>query len=101
MLGTNGFKNLLIKCDGYVCRIEYNEDYVILHLREIDKFSKEVFISMQYQLEDWAAFIRAMGHEYIWAAVPENDTKVRRLLSGLKFRYVSQQDDLTVYRYGV
>jgi len=101
MLGTNASKELLVKCDGYVFRIEYNEEYVILHLRDIDKFSKEVFLSMRYQLEDWSAFIRAMGHEYIWAAVPKSNLKIQRLLNGLNFKYFAQHEDLVVCRYGV
>ena len=101
MLGTNASKELLVKCDGYVFRIEYNEEYVILHLRDIDKFSKEVFVSMKNQLEDWSAFIKAMGHEYIWAAVPKDNLKIQRLLNGLNFNYVKQYEDLVVCRYGV
>lgn len=101
MLGTNASKELLVKCDGYVFRIEYNEEYVILHLRDIDKFSKEVFVSMKNQLEDWSAFIKAMGHEYIWAAVPKDNIKIQRLLNGLNFKYVKQYEDLVVCRYGV
>lgn len=101
MLGTNASKELLVKCDGYVFRIEYNEEYVILHLRDIDKFSKEVFVSMKNQLEDWSAFIKAMGHEYIWAAVPKDNLKIQRLLSGLSFKYFAENDGLNVYKYGV
>ena len=98
---TIGSKSLLVKCEGYVLRFEYNEDYVIVHLREIDKFTKEIFQDMAIQLEDWSDFLRAMGHTHLWAAVPRDNTKIKRLLGGLKFQFVSHQDDLTVYRYEV
>lgn len=98
---TLGSKTLLIQRDDYVIRLEYTEDYVIVHLREIDKFSKEVFQDMMIQLEDWSDFLRAMGHTHLWAAVPSDNSKIKRLLGGLKFQFVSHKDDLTVYRYEV
>jgi hypothetical protein len=101
MQSTNASKSLLVKAEGYVFRLEYNEEYVIVHLREIDKFTKEVFQDMLMQLEDWSDFLRAMGHTYLWAAVPKDNIKMKRLLHGLKFKYVSQQDDLSVYTYEV
>lgn len=101
MQSTRGSKDLIVQADGYVFRLEYNEDYVIVHLRHIDKFTKEVFHDMLIQLEDWSAFLKAMGHTYVWAAVPVDNIKIKRLLHGLKFRYVANKDDLSVYRYEV
>jgi hypothetical protein len=101
MQSTRGSKDLIIQADGYIIRLEYNEDFVIVHLRDIDKFTKEVFQDMLIQLEDWSAFLRAMGHSHLWAAVPTDNIKIKRLLHGLKFKYVAKQDDLSVYRYEV
>lgn len=101
MVETIGSKSLLIQRDGYVIRLEYNEDYVIVHLRDINKFTKEIFQDMLIQLEDWSEFLKAMGHSYLWAAVPRDNTKIKRLLGGLKFQFVNHIDDLTVYRYEV
>ena len=101
MQSTNASKNLLVKCDGYVLRFEYNEDYVVIHLYEIDKFTKGVFQDLATQIENWTHFLKAMGHACLWAAVPRDDTKIKRLLGGLKFQFVSHADDLTVYKYEV
>jgi hypothetical protein len=98
---TTDSKTLLIQRDGYVIRLEYNEDYVIVHLRDIDKFTKEIFQDMLIQLQDWSDFLKAMGRDYLWAAVPRDNTKIKRLLGGLKFQFVSHKDDLTVYKYEV
>lgn len=98
---TIASKDLLVKRDGYVVRIEYNEDYVILHLREIDKFTKEVFQDMLLFMEDWSDFLRAMGHKYMWAALPADNIKMKRLLGGLKFKFVNHKDGFTVYKYEV
>jgi hypothetical protein len=101
MQRTNASKEFLVQGSGYVLRVEYTKDHVIFHIREIDKFTKEVFLSMKMMMEDWYEFVNTMGHEYIWAAVPKDNLKIQRLLSGLRFKYVSQQEDLIVYRYGV
>jgi hypothetical protein len=92
---------LLVYGNGYTVRIEYNEDYVILHLSEIDKFTKEVFCDMQFMLYQWSKFIRAMGKEQFWAAVPKDNIKIKRLLGGLRFKFVGHKDDMSVYSYEV
>jgi hypothetical protein len=101
MQSIRGSKDLIVQADGYVIRIEYNEDFVIVHLRYIEQFTKEVFQDMLIQLEDWSSFLKAMGHTHIWAAVPSDNKKIKRLLGGLNFKHVANQDELSVYRYEV
>lgn len=101
MQQTVDSKELLVQADGFIIRIEYTNEHVIVHLRHIDKFTKEVFREMQYQLTEWSQFIKAMGHEYIWAAVPFEETKIKRLVGGLGFTYTGQNNGMTVYRYEV
>jgi hypothetical protein len=99
--GTNASNEIFIKGDGFTIRLEYNEDYVILHLYTIDKFTKEVFWEMQGMLYQWADFLRAMGRSHLWAAVPRDNTKIKRLLGGLKFKFVGHKEDMSVYAYEV
>jgi hypothetical protein len=56
---------------------------------------------MLMQLEDWSHFLKAMGHTHVWAAVPKDNIKIKRLLHGLKFKFVSHKEDLSVYLYEV
>ena len=98
---TNVTKDICIKCDGYTFRFEYNKDLVIVHLRAIDKFTKEIFLSMREQLRQWSDFIKDMGHEYLWAAVPEDNIKIQRLIHGLGFKFTNKNEGLNIYRYGV
>lgn len=94
----NASKNLFIKGEGYVVRVEYNKDYVIIHLREIDRFTKEVFIDMRIRLEDFSDFVKEVQGGPIWAAAPNHNTKIKRLLGGLGFKFVGYSEDLTVYK---
>jgi hypothetical protein len=101
MQRTNDSKDFLVQGNGYVLRVEYTKDHVIFHIREIDKFTKEVFLSMKKMMGDWHEFVSAMGHEYIWAAAPKDNLKIQRLLNGLNFKYFAEHEDYIVCRYGV
>lgn len=94
----NASKNLFIKGEGYVVRVEYNKDYVIIHLREIERFTKEVFLDMQMRLEDFSDFVKEIQGGPIWAAVPSHNIKIKRLLGGLGFSFAGHHEDLTVYK---
>lgn len=100
MVRTLDSKDLLIQRSGYIIRLEYSKDYVIVHLRDIEKFTKEVFLDMVEQLKVWSDFLKEMGQEYLWAAVPSGNDKIKRLLGGLKFRFVGREGELSIYRYG-
>ena len=98
---TPASNELFVKGDGFTIRLEYNENFVIVHLFSIDKFTKEVFWSMQTMLYEWADFLKAMGVENLYAAAPIDDIKIKRLLGGLKFKFVGHDKDFTVYKYEV
>ena len=100
MVRTLDSKDLLVQRSGYTIRLEYSKDYVIVHLRGIEKFTKEVFLDMVEQLKVWSDFLKEMGQAYLWAAVPSDNDKIKRLLGGLKFRFVGREGELSIYRYG-
>ncbi len=89
-----------IETPYYTIRLEYNEDYVILHLPTVDKMSKEVFMDMQYRLEDWNKFFTTAGYIGIFVAVDPNNLKIKRLIKMLNFRYKGFADNMEVHFYG-
>ena len=89
-----------IETPYYAIRLEYNEDYVILHLPNIDKMDKGVFLDMKFRLEDWYEFFTTAGFKGIFAAVDPNDEKIKRLLNMLGFKYKGCADNMYVYFYG-
>lgn len=98
---TNASSNVYLKEDGYTIRIEYNQEFVIIHLEDIDHFTKDIFRRMQQQLLEWSKFFAAMGRTHIWAAVPDDKPQIKRLLGGLNFKYAGRSDNMTVYNYEV
>ena len=90
----------VVETKDYSIRLEYNEDYVILHLPSIDKMSKEVFIDMKYRLEDWYDFFTTAGYAGIFAAVDPENQKIQKLLKMLGFKLKGFADNMLVYFYG-
>lgn len=89
-----------IETKNYTIRLEYNEDYVILHLPSIDKMTKGTFLDMKYRLEDWYGFFTTAGYAGIFAAVDPNNQKIQKLLKMLQFKLKGFADNMNVYFYG-
>lgn len=89
-----------IETKNYTIRLEYNEDYVIVHLPDIEKMTKEVFIDMKLRLEDWHTFMTTAGYAGIFAAVDPNNLKICKLLQMLNFNKKGHADNMDVYFYG-
>jgi hypothetical protein len=90
----------VLETENYTIRLEYNSDYVILHLPVISKMDKSVFQDMQYRLDDWYDFFTTAGYAGIFAAVDPNDIKIQKLLDMLGFKYKGSADNMNVYFYG-
>ncbi len=90
----------VVETEDYSIRLEYNKDYVILHMPSISKMDKGVFIDMKFRLEDWYDFFITAGYGGIFAAVDPNDQKIQRLLEMLGFELKGFADNMNVYFYG-
>jgi hypothetical protein len=80
-------------------RIEYNKDFVIIHLPLIDKMTKGVFFEMKTLLKDWWEFVDTMGYKAIFAAAPIEDSKINKLLIMLNFMPLDISEGYLVYKY--
>ena len=87
-----------IKGSCFSIRLEYNEEFIILHLPTIDKMTKEVLLEMKTMLSDWWLFVKTMGYKAIFAAV-EPKHKVNKLLQMLNFKYVGEDKGYFVYQF--
>lgn len=97
---TNASKRLKgIRASCFSVDLEYSQDYIIIHLPEIDKFDKGVYFEMLYLLEDWWAFFQTAGYNKIYAAVDPNNRKINRLLRKLNFKAVGTADGMRVWSY--
>jgi hypothetical protein len=91
---------MIFETEDYGVRLEYNKDFVIVHLPFTNKMNKRVFGDMTKKLESWYDFFTTVGYKSIHAAVKEEDLKTQRLVTMLKFKYLGQADGMLVYSYG-
>lgn len=90
---------VLFENKDYSVRLEYNKDYVIIHLPYIFKMTKEVFQDMQFKLDDWYNFFVTMDHTRIHAAIAPDNQRMERLLTMLEFKFIGTADNMSVFEY--
>jgi len=97
---TNASKRLKgIQGSNFSVDIEYNKEYVILHLPTVDRFTKNTFFEMQVLLDDLWDFFKTVGYTKIHAAVDFNNTKINKLLKKLNFRVIGKAENLNIWSY--
>lgn len=78
--------------------LEYNNQFVIVHLPRVDKFTKSIFISFYDKLREGQEMVETFGLDGIYAAVDKNDEKTLRLVEMLGLNYVGNNLNYKVYK---
>lgn len=86
-----------LRGENFRLRLEYDEEFMIIHLVEIDKFSKETFLEMKEMLEEWNRFMKTVGYEGTHAGVPVDNIPMIRILSALGFTHIGTNDGLYIF----
>ena len=88
----------LVDREDFSVDLEYNEYFAILHLPEVPKFTKTVFLRMEAYMEELNKLFATMGYPNIFVAV-SHDTATEKLVKKLGFVYLGSQDGMDVYVY--
>lgn len=90
-----------IKGDGFEISLEYGLDnkLIMVHLQSIDRLTKDKYIEMKILLEDWSEFFETMDIPDLYAGIDKDNLSVKRLAVSLGFRYLSDSDGISVYKY--
>jgi len=89
----------LYECDDYEVRLEYNMDFMALHLPVVYKWSKSVFLSMAAKTAEIKDFSLGLGYPTLHCAVSENDSKTIKLATKLGFTPLGVSEGLVVFEY--
>lgn len=93
-------KNLFgIKGTNFDIRLEYNEEYMLVHLPKVTKMDKRAFVEMRVLLENWMEFFNLVGYPSLFAVV-EPLSPTERLALMLGFTFVAPHEQQSVYKYG-
>lgn len=90
---------MLFENEHYGVRLEYNQNFAIVHLPYTHNMAKGVFLDMKYKLEDWWKFLSTVGYSAIWCAVNPDDEKINKLVTMLDFKEAGFADNMRVYKY--
>jgi hypothetical protein len=97
MSPINSKRVLLIDVPQFSVEVEYNQDYVVLHLPRVSKFGKKELGMMKDYVKGIYDFTSTLGKDVLYVAV--DDKRVERLVNLLGFQYLGSSQQYKVYRY--
>lgn len=86
----------LVIRDTYQIDLEYNEEFAILHLPRVDKFTKQLYKDIESVSISIREFLFTMGYNTIYAGVFENHKAIKKLLGRFNFEYIGTADGFDV-----
>lgn len=89
---------VFVEKEDYTIDLEYNEEFLIVHLPRLIRFNKSVLVGMKSDIDRFSHFFKTSGYRHLFAAVDTNNTKIKRLLVRLGFVRVGIHEDDDVYR---
>ena len=97
MVASNSYP--LYEGEDFKARLEYNREYMIVHLPEVYKFNKGVLAKLIIKAEDLKEFSSNLGYPELYAAAPKENTKINKLARRVGFTFLGEEDGLLVYHY--
>lgn len=88
---------VLFDKENYRVDLEYNEDFAIIHLPRVGKLTKETYLDMKNQFNDFLTFALFVGYDRVICAVQVGDELTTRFLSKFKFDYKGTAEGYDVY----
>ena len=97
MVASNSYP--LYEGEDFKIRLEYNREYMIVHLPEVFKFNKTTLISMLMKLDEINDFSVGLGYPALHCAAPEDDPKINKLAIRCGFTKIGEDAGFIVYKY--
>lgn len=77
----------LIQKDGYSVDLEYNDEFAILHLPMVGKFTKDVYLDMSICIEDIKQFLKDLGYLSLYVGIDPTNKLLRKFSERFGFEY--------------
>lgn len=87
----------ILETEDYTIDLEYTEEFAILHLPRVQKFTKSIYLQGREKLEDIKDFLFTTGFQAIWVAVFPEDEMTNKFVKRLGFEYAGDFENLSVY----
>jgi hypothetical protein len=98
-VSTAGTRIQGIKGQNFSVDVEYNSNFVFIHLTGVTIFNASTLKEMDQLLKNWWLFIKTAGYKGIFAHIPNENIKVQRLVYKLGFKKFLAVPDFTTFIY--
>lgn len=88
----------VLEKENYKVDLEYNEDFAILHLPEVSKFTRDVYFDMQFCLEDFKEFLKCVGYENLYVGLDPTNKLMAKFCKKIGFEYLGTAEEIDVMR---
>ena len=87
----------LVDKEDYGVDLEYNDDFVILHLPWTYKFSKSIYQDMLATMDNLEDFLNCMGYSRIHLGIEPGRTSTLKLAKRLGFNQIGHHSGHDIY----
>lgn len=88
----------LVQKENFIVDLEYNEDYAIVHLPKVDKFTKDIYLDMSTVFEDMKEFLKVVGYDHVWAALDPSNKMMIKFAGKMGLSFQGEAENMNVYR---
>jgi len=87
----------LVHTEDYVVDLEYNDEFAIIHLPYVKKFTRSMYEDFMLTFPRIKTFLKDMGYEDVWAAIAPGDKPTGKLAERMGFELVGSSHGMDVY----
>lgn len=89
----------LITKEEYAFDLEYSEDFAILHLPYVGKFTRSVYEDMTTTIEDVWEFLSTIHYKELFVGIPQQNATTIKLAKKLGFISLGSHQGVDILQY--
>lgn len=79
--------------------LEYNPDVAVVHWKRLEKLTPSSYKKLKELQREWSEFLPLAGYDVVYAAIPRQDNKSKKLAMFLGFFYLGSKGVADIYAY--
>jgi hypothetical protein len=84
----------------YTISLEYNEEYIALHLPHVEKFTKTAYLDFLSTVDELKEFSETFGKTQLFVGIPTGDVKMGKFATKAGFEFLGEgEGEIDVYVY--
>lgn len=87
----------LVEREEYRVDLEYNNDFIILHLPWVAEFSKKILLDMMNTFEGLKSFLETVGYSRIHVGIPHKHGSTKHLAEHLGFTHIGESQGFEIF----